>query len=58
MWSPCNGPFSDATGLNMLCTVALLKNILIPFDMSFVIYFKKPEVIELRNVYVKKYWGN
>ena len=36
-----NGQFSDATCLNMLCTIALLKHIQIPSDISFGIYLRE-----------------
>ena len=35
-----NAPFSDATCLNILCMIALLKHIQIPFDLSFGIYLR------------------
>ena len=36
-----NEPFLDATCLNMLCTIALLKHIQISSDTSFGMYFRK-----------------
>ena len=36
-----NGPFSDATCLNMLGTIALLKHIQIPSDITFGIYLRE-----------------